>query len=68
MKDAKNPLRLRIDASKLLAEHGWGKPASVDLAAGAAGEHPDGAHEGRQKLAVTWEEFDAELDRLAAAG
>jgi hypothetical protein len=32
MRDPENPPRQRLEASKLLAEHGWGKPPSVDAA------------------------------------
>jgi hypothetical protein len=63
MRDPENPLRQRLEASKLLAEHGWGKPPSVDAAWSAT--VGKGEEVIRAESPFDWEAFDAELDRLA---
>lgn len=67
MRDPQNPLRLRLDASRLLVEHGWGKPAVVELALSATLSQDVGPSEDERKLEFSLEGFYAELDRLAAA-
>ena len=67
MQDPQNPLRLRLDGSKLLAEHGWGKPAPVDLVTPAS-TSKDGPSQDGHKVAGAAEKFFAELDRLAGLG
>jgi hypothetical protein len=67
MRDPENPLRLRLEASKLLAERGWGRagPADVPLPATDTLRAPllD-----ERRLDASIKEFYAELDRLAATG
>jgi hypothetical protein len=65
MQDPENPLRLRLEASKLLAERGWGRSGSGDLPI-PVGLAPPLLDEKRIDRAT--EELFAELDRLAAAG
>jgi Family of unknown function (DUF5681) len=68
MRDQENPLRLRLDASKLLAEHGWGKPAAVELALSATLSQDAGKNDDDRKVQSSLQDFYAELDRLAATG
>jgi hypothetical protein len=68
MREPQNPLRLRLDASKLLVEHGWGKPAVVELALSATLRQDAGAIDDEQKLESSLEDLYAELDRLATTG
>ena len=65
MQDAQHPLRVRLEASKLLAEHGWGKPRSVEVLV-SADAPSDVLH--REKVSQSIDDFYAELDRLAGAG
>jgi hypothetical protein len=65
MQDPQNPLRARLDASRLLAEHGWGKPAPADLVRPTSTSEDDGPNQDGHKLAGVAEKFFAELDRLA---
>jgi hypothetical protein len=65
MRDPQNPVRARLNASKLLAEHGWGKPAPVDLVTPASTSKDGGLSQDGHKFAGAAEEFFAELDRLA---
>jgi hypothetical protein len=65
MRDPQNSLRLRLDASRLLVEHGWGKPAVVELSLSATLTQDAERSEDERKLESSLEGFYAELDRLA---